>query len=87
MQGAFYEIATLLTTESGQPDYYTKKPVTKEMAEETEGNLKFVGVNFHYPTKKDVLVTKNMNLKINNTKKYKITRIPKLQNMNYAVYI
>ena len=64
VQGAFYEITTLLTTPSGQVDYYERKPITDQMKQTREGNLAFQGVDFFYPTKTDVQVLNNVNIQV-----------------------
>ena len=54
VQGAFYEIAVLLTTPSGQPDYYEKKKIIDSGMDFDKGTMSLNKVDFHYPTKKDV---------------------------------
>ena len=65
VQGAFYEIASLLLTVSSQKGYYDRKAISAEDKETREGNVIFEGVDFHYPTKVDVPVLKNINFDVN----------------------
>ena len=70
VQGAFYEIAVLVTTPKSQLGYYDKKEVTSAMTTkaETEGKIELTNVAFNYPTKPDVTVLKRINIDVQTNK-------------------
>jgi len=67
VQGAFYEIACLVTEPKLQVGYYDKsKVVTPKMLNADEGTINLVDIEFSYPTKVDVPVLKRINIDVQN---------------------
>ena len=67
VQGAFYEIACLVTEPKQQIGYYDKgKAVTPEMLNAEEGTINLVDIEFNYPSKVDVPVLKRINIDVQN---------------------
>ena len=66
VQGAFYEIACLVTEPAKQLGYYDKKEVTTDMINAEEGVIDIKDIVFNYPTKPDVPVLKRINIEVKN---------------------
>ena len=68
VQGAFYEIASLITEPAKQKGYYDTKEVTKAQAETEIGEIDVTDIGFNYPSKPDVKVLNKVNISIENCK-------------------
>ena len=66
VQGAFYEIASLITQPIKQKGYYDTKEVTKAQTESEIGEIDVTDIGFNYPSKPDVKVLNKVNINIAN---------------------
>jgi len=66
VQGAFYEIASLITEPIRQKGYYETKEVTKAQTESEIGEIDVTDIGFNYPSKPDVKVLNKVNINIAN---------------------
>lgn len=64
VQGAFYEIACLVTEEQKQVGYYEKKEVPASFSKIEEGTIDIKNIEFNYPTKPDVKVLNRIDIDV-----------------------
>ena len=68
VQGAFYEIAVLITEPKQQVGYYDDKKVPEALLKAQQGTIDVKNIHFMYPSKPDVPVLQGINIDVQNCK-------------------
>ena len=64
VQGAFYNIASMMIEQTKLDGYYEKKEVTADMLESSEGQIQLTDIEFAYPTSQETKILDKINIEV-----------------------